>query len=1161
MLTICYARENVDKDRYLFDQLAEDALLIVPDQYTLEAEKDIIAALGRKGLLGIEVLSFSRLGSRILQEAGGGKRPMIDRYGRHMLLGRIVRRHKDELLLYGRYGENTAFLSMLNDMISQMKQYGATPDVLGEAVAAMPETHGHLRQKLIEIKLIFEAYEQAIEGRYVDTEDLIDLYCERLARCEDFTGRQVVIYGFDYFTPGNLRMIGELMKVSRDMIVMLGLDSLEEGDLFALGDMMRQRLSDLAAEAGIPCRMEQVPGTYSLSAVRKPALSFLESQLFAMSPGTNSDHDGIELVRAANYYSEAATAAQRIRQLVQEEGYRYRDIVLICNDLTTRGSIIRRVFKGYGMDLFLDRKRDVLASPAVTFILSLLALVTKGWRRRDMMALLKTGLTEIEPAMISRFENYCEHYRIDGKRFCAPFVKGAKELGEETFASLEELRASLMASLLAFAEDFTNAKTVREKAGVLFTYLQEEAQLPARMESLVQEQFDAGDGDLAQETAQIWNITMEILDQIVAINGDDRIGKENFADTFRAGIEAVEVGVLPPTMDGLVMGTMQRTRTGRIRALFVLGANEGVLPADVRSQDVLTEDEKSYLTDHDVALCKMDRLRVMEENLAIYRAVSRADDLLYISCSATDQEGAALSPSPVYETIRQMFPDLPETRDVENRGGFLDLIGGERSTLEYLGQYFKQRVSEDLPEESGTVDPAAAEALLWYREHRPQEAAGIEAAVDYRNIAEPVGPETAMALYAHVWEEAAEQADSSAAADRILSVSPSRLEKYGGCPFAHFVKYGLRPEEPKDYTVKAFDLGDIYHWALKELAQRLTKDGVRITDEASPWMTTSAEERDRMMDEILTERFRDFREGLLEAGKPERYRADRLRFLCKTAGRVMVDQVRKGAIEGMAYEMPFGRGKKIAPVRIRTKDGIDVLVEGTIDRVDYLPGDKVKVIDYKSEKKKYKEEEAKAGLQLQLFLYLAAASEQQGGQEPKREPVGAFYFPVDAPLMDGNKISAAARSKEGGLEEDLEKKIRRQLRMNGFMLEREDVIASIEGELDEDNKGTVVPIRHVKAKPKEGVEEHDEGSAGLHLLRQEDFDALLASVAGRVQEMADDLASGHIEIAPRRTDHERSACTYCDYKGICKFDTVFPECRYVHVHKEKEADDASDAEN
>ena len=489
------------------------------------------------------------------------------------------------------------------------------------------------------------------------------------------------------------------------------------------------------------------------------------------------------------------------------------------------------MFKGYGMDVFLDQKRDVLASPAVSYILALFAIVTRGWRRRDVIALLKTGLTDMEPADVSRFENYCEHYRIDGKRFQEPFVKGVTDLGEEGLAELEALRAALAGPLAVFAEDFKNAQTVREKASVLFAYLQEKAQLPAHMESLVQEQFDAGDGDLAQETAQIWNIAMEILDQIVAITGDDRIGMANFADTFRAGIEAVEVGVLPPTMDGLVMGTMQRTRTGRVRALFVLGANEGILPADVRSQDVLTEDEKTYLMDRDVSLCKMDRLRVMEENLAIYRDMAHADELLYISCAATDQEGGAISPSPVYDTIKQMYPGIREQQDVENRGSFLDLIGGERSTLEHLGRYFKQKIEEDA-QIATPLDPAAAEALLWYREHRPEEAARIDQAVGYQNIAEPVGPETAMALYAHTWAQAED-------ADDILSVSPSRLEKYGGCPFAHFVKYGLRPEEPKDYAVKAFDMGDVYHWALKELAQRLTKEGVAITDEASPWMTTS----------------------------------------------------------------------------------------------------------------------------------------------------------------------------------------------------------------------------------------------------------------------------------------------------------------------------------
>lgn len=1153
MLRIYCARENVDKERFLAGLCEEDALLLVPDQYTLAAEKDLLSYLGRRGLLGMEVLSFSRLGAKIVKEAGGGRRPMIDRYGRHMLLSRIVKKNRDKLPLYGSYAEKTDFLVMLNNMISQMKQYGASPETLAAATAQVPEERGHLRRKLTELTLIFTAYEEAIRDKYVDTEDLVDLYCERMPACGSLAGRQIVLQGFDYFTPGNLRMIRGLLAVCREVVVMLGADEREESSLFALGEMMKNRLIEIAEEAGSDYTAENVPQDPAFAARRKPALSFLESQLFAINPGTSEDCGGITLVKAANYYSEAATAAKEIRRLVREEGFRYSDIVLICNDLPVRGRIAKRVFAGYGMDLFLDQKRDILASPAVSYILALLAIVIKGWRRRDVLALLKTGLADMTSADISRFENYCERYRIDGRgKFRKPFEKGAAEFGKEPFAELESLRAGLIGPLADFAEDFKAAATAREKADVLFAFLQEKADLPARMEALVKEQLEAGDADLAQETAQIWNMTMEILEQTAAVMGGDKIGMEAFAEMVRAGLEAIEVGVLPPTVDGLVMGTMQRTRIGRVKALFVLGANEGVLPADVRSRDVLTEDEKNYLEDHSVTICKMDRLRVMEEQLAIYRDLSRADEYLWISCAASNEQGEDIEPSAIYETIRGIFPSLTEQRDIESGDSFIDLVGGEQSTLEHLGRYFKRIMNEasrpapaDAKSGSGgnmpapEIDPAAAEALLWYRENKPADAARLERAVSYRNIADPVGPETALALYMRASGEGGALSDC---ADSIFSVSPSRLEKFGGCPFAHFVKYGLHPEEPKDYAVRSFDMGSVYHEALKELARRLTKEGVPITAEASPWMTTGEEARNAMMDEILTERFRDFREGLLESDSPERYRADRLRLLCKTAGKVMVEQVRQGAIEGMEYEMPFGRGEKLRPIEVATVDGTKIIVEGQIDRVDYLPGQKVKVVDYKSEKKKYSEPEAKAGLQLQLYLYLAAAA----GSSDK-EPVGAFYFPVDAPLMSGD-IAASTIAKAGSIEKVLEDKIRSELRMNGFMMERGDVIDSIEGGLEEGGRGKVVPISYVKANSGKGTPAHYEGSKNLQLLSQEDFESLLDEMSAKVRQMANDIAQGYMEIAPRRTDHERSSCTYCDYKGICKFDQAFPECRYVHVH-------------
>lgn len=1136
MLHIYYARENVDKERFLFDRCAEDALLLVPDQYTLQAEKEALSYLQEKGLLHREVLSFSRLGSRILQEAGGGKRPMIDRYGRHMILRRIMARHREALRYYGGYGENTAFLEMLNDMISQMKQYGATPDTLDEVVEEMGEDEAYLRGKLLELRLLFGEYEEAIRGKYVDTEDLVTLQCERLKDSPSATGRQVLIYGFDYFTPSNLRMLEALLAVNREVAVVLTLDEEDESGLFALGAIMKRRLIEAAERQGASWRAEAIPDTYALTQHR-PALSFLETQLFAASPARYAaEPEGVTLVRAANYYAEAETAAQRILELVREEGYRYRDIALICNDLSTRGSIYKRVFAGYGLPLFLDQKRDVLTSPAVAYLSALLRIVTKGYRRTDVLALLKTGLAGMDAELAATFENYCTHYHIDGKRFRAPFIKGKDHYDEATFAAIERQREAVISPIGTWHAAFRDAETVRDKAVSLLSFLEEDVHLAEVMQALVEEQLAQGDGESAQETAQIWNVAMEILDQMVAVMGEERISMTGFADLFRAGVEAVEIGVLPPTVDGLVLGTMQRTRTGRVKALFVLGANEGILPADVRAQDVLTEEEKTYLLERDVALCKMDRLRLMEEHLAIYRNLTRASRELWMSYAVSDGAGESLMPSSVYETLQEIFPTRKEQRDVENQDAFLPLVGGTRSTLEHVGRYFREKTERlrwgDPAGESG-VDPAAAEALLWYREQRPGDAAKLEAAIGYRNMAMRMEPEVAGALYLREGEE-------------VLSLSPSRLEQYGNCPFAHFVHYGLHPEEPADYSVQAFDIGSVYHHALKELAQRLTLTGVAVTDPASPWMTTSEEERDRMMEEILEEDFTRFREGLLRSGKEESYRAERLRLLCKTAGRVLVEQVRKGAIEGMAYEVPFGRGREIPPLTLRARDGRQIVIEGTIDRVDTLPGDRVKVIDYKSQHKKYREEEARAGMQLQLFLYLSAASGEKGHETAHKEPIGAFYFPVDAPLLSGEGVSARMEEKLGGFEKVIERNIRRQLRMNGFMVERADVLADVEGALDEDNKGTVVPVKYVK-NPKDGTGPRYDGEGAFFLLKEEDFRRLLQEVGDKVDSMAKDIAGGRIDIAPKRVSHERSACTYCAYRGVCKFDVTLPECRYVPV--------------
>ena len=1126
MLRIFCGRESVNKDKFIYENVKGKTLLLVPDQFTLQAERDALFYMGKKGLMGIEVLSMNRLGSRVLKECGGGRRAMIDKRGRHMLLSKILKKEDPELGVFGGYSSNNDFIEMTNDFISELKQYSTGPEDLSAVIDDTPK-NSFLHRKLADVQKIFADYEEQIAGKYIDTEDYVTLYASKIGQSEAVLGSTVWIYGFDYFTPKNLEVIGKLMTAADDVNIVLTWSAGHgDDDIFSIGTNMTEKLRELAQDEGVKCEgptdiAELGSGT---SAEKAKYLSFVEKNLFAVpaekivmkAGGERTEEadeiDGqVTLLRATDYYSEAEAAVIAVRDLVRTRGCRYSDIAIICNDLETRGRLTKRVFAQYGIDLFMDEKRDIMSSPVVSYMISLLDMITKGYRREDVMKLMKSGLTDVAAEDVDELENYAAKYFIRGPKWRRDFVKGQDETD---LAKLNEMRKSVIGPIEKFDRDYTDGKTVSEKVKVMYEYLSDVAKLPERIEGLIAEQTETGELEAAGETAQVWNVTVDIFDQLIDMIGDERISKRDFADLFRAGMESAEIGVLPPAADGLLMGTMQRTRTGMKKAVIVIGANEGVLPAAASGEGILNEDEKLELAARGIEICKLDRLRIQEENLAIYKNISKASEYLYMSCSSSDDEGKQTRPSTVFEKIKELFTGI----DIKT-GEEYDLVQAPGSTIGHLADEVRKcaESGEELPDEW-------KEALLWYRKNDPEILERMESALTYHNTVSRIDHEQAEALYKK------EGAD-------ILSLSPSRLEKYGKCPFMHFVSYGLMPDEPRVYEVGGAEIGDVCHICLMELASSLTKKDVKITDDDSPWMSATEEGVCAKVDAVLEEKSRTYKEGILSDSKAEEYRTRRMRDVIRETAWNMVKQVQRGSTDSMAFESEFRRGKDLKPVSI---PGTDVLIEGKIDRLDIMPGDYAKVIDYKSGSSvKYRKAEVMSGLQLQLMLYMRAA------KESGHIPAGAFYFHVDRPSLNADKITDIT-GENGQPSETLKKKLaaeeRKTYLMDGVMMNTAPVANAID---NNDGKSDVVP-----ATKKEGIFS-DSRETGKYL-SEEEFTEYTGQVEKMVDAMCAGLESGNIEIHPKMTSNKTSSCTYCDYRGICKFDRSVPGYRMDYVREKKE---------
>ena len=1148
MLNIFYGRENLDKEKFIYDNIGGRALLVVPDQFTLEAERELIAHSGAKALMDVEVLSLSRLGYRLLEELGGSKRTFIDKYGRHMILSSIAAEEREKLQVFKGLEEKNSFIELVNNFISEMKQFNCGADELAEIARSVPDG-SYTQRKLEDLYLLYSEYEAAIRGKYTDSEDYIDLFLGKISRSELVAGNHIWIYGFDSFAPKALSVIGELMQYAADVNLVLTYDDKREArdaDLFALAETVIRNFENLAERRSIEVRKRAIPKTYT--AERADKIQFIEQELYALparkyarggqsinpaeggaseaaadavasgEAAGNADTasvaatgtDSLTLVAAANLYNEAESAACYVLELVRDFGYRFSDIKVICNDQETRGPILKRVFKEYGIDLVSDTSKDILQSSIVQYITALMDVVVEKYRTDLMIKMLKSGFGDLTNDEITDLENYAIKYKIRGTMWKRPFVRGESEYGAEALVRMNAVREKALA-FMPDLEAIFEAETCGEFISGLYGFLYEKVKLPEKIADLTVLQTEQGRPDLAEETAQIWGKVIGIFDQMSEIMGEQKFRAAAFRDLFEAGISQVEIGILPPTKDGLMMGTMQRTRTGEMKALVVIGANEGVLPNEKPGSGLFGSDEKNLFKENGIELCKVDDVRFLEERMGIYRNLSKPRERLWISYSLSDDEGGPARPSGVFTKLAGLFGDTPVARDALNRQTDAELVGAGPAGLRHLTEAL-QAACEGKP-----LAPHWHEALTWFKQNKPEALEPIRAGIAFTNKQEDLGREMTAALYMGNIESTREEALEPSPE---LSLSPSRLERYARCPFSHFVQYGLKPEERRIFEIAPREIGDIYHECLMEMSRHLTARGIAITDPASPWMTISREECRTFVEDVIAKKSGTYREGILEAGNEEKYRGRRITDICEKVCWAVIEQVRAGEILRSSFEAPFGRGRRIPPIPVNLGEGRTAYIEGKIDRVDYLPGERVKIIDYKTGNENFSVAEAEAGYRLQLMLYLEASLER------RMKPAGVFYFKISEPMVDASGAAIGP--------EEISDKIQKSFKLNGVIVDDPNVIRNVAGDFS--GISDVVPIRINK----EGL---ISGTGKDNLLTDEEFESLREKVCEKVTDICKSLAGGGIEIHPMKTA-ATSACVYCRYKGICRFDTIFEGCSY-----------------
>lgn len=1078
-------------------------ILMVPEQFTLQAERDLIYKLNLPGILDVEVLSFSRLAHKVFNEVGGLTRTYINEQGRHMILRRLLDDLREQLTLYKTVSRQSGFISQINDLLTDLKKHDITPEQLRHQAEQM-KGFGLLADKLQDTALIYEAFNQYLRDRYIDSEDAINALVDRMDQSRYLAGARIWLDGFDYYPPQTLRVLERLAVMAKELTITFTLEQEQENlnsDLFRVHSLSFDKIRAIAKEHHLK---EQFTHLHKESDT-SPELGHLERQLYQYPYQPYSrEVDRIQIFAGSNPESEVERLAAGILSLSREKGWRFNEMTVVSGDLSVYGTLIKRIFNEYGIPCFIDEKRPVIQNPIVDLILTALRVTDRGYRYEDVFHLLKTGFCGLTIKQAELLENYCLKYGIKGRKWRQPFVPGEQD---DSLTELNAYRVQFIQPLLQLEAALKSSESIQDMVTALYTYL-ENIHLQQQLEDWVEELKESNQLEQADENAQIWKILLSTFDQLVEILGDQEASLDEFHRILESGFSSLKAGVIPTTLDQVLVGSVQRSKSQDVKALFVVGLNDGILPAASQDEGLLAADERDALHRQGLDLGGYSDLLAADEKFGIYTAFTKPSHFLWLSYALSDSEGKALRSSILVDRLKRLFPLLIEANDIlMDEKEQEEMVSTPAGTYKYMSAHMRS-----------CADGKETSLLWWlvydWYYHHPEWKERIDdlmEALFHRNQEAPLGRDKAAALYS-----------------LPIRASVSRLEQFVKCPYAHFIRYGLRPGERKEYTVAAPDLGELFHRSIEGFTQSILKQQL-------DWRSLDDTQCEIILEQVMDQILPEHNHGILLSNNRYQYLSRRLKRITGRAVWLLTDHIRRSRFNPIGHEISFGRKGTYPPIEIELSGGEKMLLEGRIDRADICQMEEdfyINVIDYKSGVESFDLSDAWFGLKLQLLVYLEALLElEQRRTRGKARPGGIFYFRIDDPLVETQE----------SLAETIQNEIRKKLKLNGLVLKDINLVRCMDNQIS--GWSEVLPL---------GIsDKNDSFYANSSVLGEEEFLGLLAHVRQLISGVGMEMLKGNIRIEPTKKGTD-TACKYCPYSGICQFDGRLEDNAYRIIPKLKQ---------
>ena len=1036
-----------------------------------------------------------------------------------MLIYKLLRDKGEELKYFNRISKQQGFVGIVSKSITEFKKYNISEEILKEKELEIENKD--LKEKVSDLASIYETFNESLHKGYIDSEDILSILAKKLKECDLYNDAEIWVDEFTTFTPQQLEVLKVLAKQCKNVNITLCSDGeiqVTEGetDIFDVIKNTENRILKMMQENNISYKEPVNLNKKNIYRFRESKeLGHIEKYFFnypfKIYKGECKD---IRLYKANNNYSEIEWVAQDILKLVRDKGYRYKDIAVVCREIDSYDKITSVIFNEYNIPYFLDKKREILSNPLVVLIISALEILVTNWSYESVFKYVKSGLITLETNFIDKLENYILANGIKGYKWTRDLlISQDEELTKEEieiFEYMEEIRRPIINLYNKIKGDVT----VRKYCTALYEFLLEIKAFET-MDKWLDDFNNKGMQDKIKEYTQVPAMVMDMLDQAVEVLGNEVIDLKTFSKILISGFEEKEIGVIPMALDQVNIGDIARIKGRDVKALYIVGANDGVLPSANKDEGILSDEDRIELKSMCIELASDTRSRVFEEQFMVYTALTIPSNYLMITYPMADFEGKSLRPSIIIPRLKKILPGLKEESEIFNSNLFDDKYHNITAPVPTFNELIEALRREYEKEE---IEPYWVETFKWFEENEEfkDRTKIIFNGLNYTNLVEKIPREKIKRLYSN---------DNGR-----LMFSVSRIEKYAQCPFGYYVKYGLKAKDRKVYEFTAPDLGSFMHDILDQFTNKIRKENIL-------WGDLTKDKCAEIVNELVNSKLRNETNSILNSNKKYQYFSERFKKTITKSVTVISEQMRKGEFDIFKSEFDFGDFKDSDPIKLELPSKEIVYLKGRVDRIDKvdLNGETyIRIVDYKSGSKSFDLNELYYGLQIQLLVYLDAIL-KNSKQILKTQcmPGGILYFKIDNPII---------KSKKALTEEEIQVEVLKKLKMDGLLLKNVELVKSMDRDME--TYSLIIPA----AFKKDG-----DFTSTSSVVTESQFELLRKYVNDKMIEICEEMLSGDVKIEPCKSS-KVTYCDYCDYSSICQFDTSIKDNKYKIITKKKKDD-------